>query len=274
VFERFTERARHVVALAQDEARALNHNYIGTEHFLLGLLREEEGVAARVLGSLGITLEGVRTRVARIVGQGDQPVTGQIPFTKHAMNVTNHTQREALSLGHNYIGTEHILLALVRENESVAARILLDFPADAERIREEIIRIVGPVPRQTDEAFPSETASAPDLRLRQVVPVAQQLSDGTWIVSVEIWNNWLVLRWATPEPRHRSDHPGHREQMAWLVADDVGTSYTRYAGGGGGTPDEGFHYDAHFKPAPPPEATLLLVRREPTGEELPISLAD
>jgi ATP-dependent Clp protease ATP-binding subunit ClpA len=143
VFERFTDRARQVVVLAQEEARALNHNYIGTEHFLLGLLREQEGLAAGVLGSLGITLEGVRTRVVRIVGQGDEPVTGQIPFTKHAVNVTNLAQREALSLGHNYIGTEHILLALVRENEGLAARILLDFPADAEKLREEIIRTIG-----------------------------------------------------------------------------------------------------------------------------------
>src|ERR687887_107077 len=116
MFERFTERARQVVVLAQDEARALKHNYIGTEHILLGLLREEEGLAARVLESLDITVEELR---------------------------------EALSLGHNYIGTEHILLGLVRENEGVAARILLDFDADAEKIRNEIIRMLsGPGRRQ------------------------------------------------------------------------------------------------------------------------------
>ena len=127
MFERFTERARQVVVLAQDEARALKHNYIGTEHILLGLLREEEGLAARVLESLDITVEEVRAQVARIVGQGDEVTTGQIPFTPRAKKVLELALREALSLGHNYIGTEHILLGLVRENEGVAARILLDF---------------------------------------------------------------------------------------------------------------------------------------------------
>jgi ATP-dependent Clp protease ATP-binding subunit ClpC len=150
VFERFTERARQVVVLAQDEARALKHNYIGTEHILLGLLREEEGLAARVLESLDITVEEVRAQVARIVGQGDEVTTGQIPFTPRAKKVLELALREALSLGHNYIGTEHILLGLVRENEGVAARILLDFDADAEKIRNEIIRMLsGPGRRQS-----------------------------------------------------------------------------------------------------------------------------
>ena len=149
MFERFTERARQVVVLAQDEARALKHNYIGTEHILLGLLREEEGLAARVLESLDITVEEVRAQVARIVGQGDEVTTGQIPFTPRAKKVLELSLREALQLGHNYIGTEHILLGLVRENEGVAARILLDFDADAEKIRNEIIRMLsGPGRRQ------------------------------------------------------------------------------------------------------------------------------
>src|SRR6188474_137614 len=149
MFERFTERARQVVVLAQEEARILKHNYIGTEHILLGLLREEEGLAARVLESLDITVEEVRAQVARIVGQGDEVTTGQIPFTPRAKKVLELALREALSLGHNYIGTEHILLGLVRENEGVAARILLDFDADAEKIRNEIIRMLsGPGRRQ------------------------------------------------------------------------------------------------------------------------------
>ncbi len=148
MFERFTERARQVVVLAQDEARALKHNYIGTEHILLGLLREEEGLAARVLESLDITVEEVRAQVARIVGQGDEVTTGQIPFTPRAKKVLELALREALSLGHNYIGTEHILLGLVRENEGVAARILLDFDADAEKIRNEIIRMLSGPGRQ------------------------------------------------------------------------------------------------------------------------------
>jgi ATP-dependent Clp protease ATP-binding subunit ClpA len=143
VFERFSERAQHVVVLAQDEARALKHNYIGTEHILLGLLREQTGPAARVLESFGVTVEAVRHKIARIVGQGDEVTTGQIPFTPRTKKVLELALREALSLGHNYIGTEHILLGLVRENEGVAARILVDFGAGAEMIRDEVVRVLS-----------------------------------------------------------------------------------------------------------------------------------
>jgi ATP-dependent Clp protease ATP-binding subunit ClpC len=143
LFERFTERARQVVVLAQEEARTLKHNYIGTEHILLGLLREEEGLAARVLESLDITTERVRSQVVRIVGSGEEVTSGQIPFTPRAKKVLELALREALSLGHNYIGTEHILLGLVRENEGVAARILLDFDADSDKIRNEVIRMLS-----------------------------------------------------------------------------------------------------------------------------------
>ena len=143
MFERFTERARQVVVLAQEEARTLKHNYIGTEHILLGLLREEEGLAARVLESLDITVERVRSQVVRIVGSGEEVTSGQIPFTPRAKKVLELALREALSLGHNYIGTEHILLGLVRENEGVAARILLDFDADSDKIRNEVIRMLS-----------------------------------------------------------------------------------------------------------------------------------
>src|SRR3989440_2941319 len=127
MFERFTERARQVVVLAQDEARALKHNYIGTEHLLIGLLREKEGIAARVLETLPVTLEGVREQVGRIIGTGDEVTSGQIPFTPRAKKALELSLREALGLGHNWIGTEHILLGLVRENEGVAARILFDY---------------------------------------------------------------------------------------------------------------------------------------------------
>ena len=148
MFKRFTERAREVVVLAQHEARALKHNYIGTEHILLGLLREEEGLAARVLQSLDVTLEGVRTQVARVVGEGAEVRSGQIPFTPRAKKVLELALREALSLGHDYIGTEHILLGLARDTEGVASRILFDFGVDAEKVRSEVHRFLGTTPAQ------------------------------------------------------------------------------------------------------------------------------
>jgi len=143
VFERFTERARQAVVLAQDEARAFKHDYIGTEHLLLGLLREEDGLASRVLVDLGVTLEQARALLDEIVGQGEDVVTGQIPFTPRARKVLELALREAISVGHNYIGTEHLLLGLVRENEGVATRILLEFDADDEKVRGEIIRAMS-----------------------------------------------------------------------------------------------------------------------------------
>lgn len=157
MFELFTDRARQVLVLAQDEARALRHNYIGTEHFLLALLREEEEecLAARVLGSWGITHAEVRAQVIRVVGEGTEPTPGPIPFTKHAVNVTNLAQWEARSFDNEFIGTEHILLGLISEREGRAAEILGELDAGAEKIREEIIRMIGgPGPRQTDEGFP------------------------------------------------------------------------------------------------------------------------
>src|SRR4051812_12979224 len=143
MFERFTERARQVVVLAQEEARTLKHNYIGTEHILLRLLREEEGLAARVLESLDITVERVRAHVVRIVGSGEEVTYGQIPFTPRAKEVLEVAFRESLSPGHNHLGPDHILLVLAGENEGVAARILLDFDADSEKIRNEVIRMLS-----------------------------------------------------------------------------------------------------------------------------------
>ena len=152
MFERFTERARQVVVLAQEEARSLKHNYIGTEHLLLGLLREEEGVAARVLDGLEVSVEEVRAAVVRIVGSGEESPQGQIPFTPRAKKVLELALREALSLGHNYIGTEHILLGLVREDEGVAARILLDLDAEPEKIRNEVMRALSGPGRRSSQA--------------------------------------------------------------------------------------------------------------------------
>src|SRR5215216_5869853 len=143
MFERFTDRARRVVVLAQEEARMLNHNYIGTEHILLGLIHEGEGVAAKALESLGISLKGVRQQVEEIIGQGQQAPSGHIPFTPRAKKVLELSLREALQLGHNYIGTEHILLGLIREGEGVAAQVLQKLGADLNRVRQQVIQLLS-----------------------------------------------------------------------------------------------------------------------------------
>ncbi len=143
MFERFTDRARRVVVLAQEEARLLNHNYIGTEHILLGLIHEGEGVAAKSLESLGISLEAVRNQVEEIIGQGGTSPSGHIPFTPRAKKVLELSLREALQLGHNYIGTEHILLGLIREGEGVAAQVLVKLGADLSRVRQQVIQLLS-----------------------------------------------------------------------------------------------------------------------------------
>jgi ATP-dependent Clp protease ATP-binding subunit ClpC len=153
VFEKFTDGARRVVVFAQEEARLLNHDYIGTEHILLGIIREGEGVAARALESLGISLENVRQQVEEIIGPGERPPSSHIPFTKRAKKVMELSLREALQLGHKYIGTEHILLGLIREGEGVAAQVMVKLGADLGRVREKVLNLlVGLSPEPEGEA--------------------------------------------------------------------------------------------------------------------------
>lgn len=168
MFERFTDRARRVVVLAQEEARMLNHNYIGTEHILLGLIHEGEGVAAKALESLGISLEAVRSQVEEIIGQGQQAPSGHIPFTPRAKKVLELSLREALQLGHNYIGTEHILLGLIREGEGVAAQVLVKLGADLNRVRQQVIQLLsGYQGKEPAAAGPAEGTASTSLVLDQ-----------------------------------------------------------------------------------------------------------
>jgi len=171
MFERFTDRAQRVVVLAQEEARMLNHNYIGTEHILLGLIHEGEGVAAKALESLGISLEGVRQQVEEIIGQGQQAPSGHIPFTPRAKKVLELSLREALQLGHNYIGTEHILLGLIREGEGVAAQVLVKLGADLNRVRQQVIQLLsgyqGKEPAAAGSGVTGEAAPSTSLVLDQ-----------------------------------------------------------------------------------------------------------
>ena len=171
MFERFTDRARRVVVLAQDEARMLSHNYVGTEHILLGLIHEGEGVAAKTLQSLGVSLDAVRQQVEEIIGRGQQqPLSGHIPFTPRAKKVLELSLREALQLGHTYIGTEHILLGLIREGDGVAAQVLVGLGVDLNRAREQVILLL------TGRAEPEDPAAiADDLRAR-LASVAARLA--------------------------------------------------------------------------------------------------
>jgi ATP-dependent Clp protease ATP-binding subunit ClpC len=194
VFERFTERARQVVVLAQDEARALRHNHIGTEHLLLGLLREQEGIAARVLGALGIAVDPVRERVAQVAGEDVEPAAGQMPFTPRAKKVLELSLREAQALGHHFIGTEHMLLGLVRENDGVAARILLELGADAETVRAEVIGtlsggVAGRMPRPTPTP-PGATSR----RRRPSVPIALLVTG--WVLFALALGAGVLIGWA------------------------------------------------------------------------------
>ena len=169
MFERFTDRARRVVVLAQEEARMLSHNYIGTEHILLGLIHEGEGVAAKALESLDISLEAVRAQVEEIIGQGQQAPSGHIPFTPRAKKVLELSLREALQLGHSYIGTEHILLGLIREGEGVAAQVLQKLGADLNRVRQQVIQLLsgfqGKESASSGAAASGSTSDAPSSSL-------------------------------------------------------------------------------------------------------------
>ena len=272
MFERFTDRARQVVVLAQDEARALGHNYIGTEHLLLGLLREQEGLAARVLEFLHVPIEEARARVARIVPPTDEVVTtssGYMPLSPRTKKVLELALRESLNLSHEYIGTEHILLGLAREEDGVGARVLLDFGADEETVRSAVMWMFSGGPPPARAGGPPEV----ELRLRRVIPVAEQLSDGTWVVSVEIWDHGVTLRWAKSD-RPTPTPPFGGLDGGWHLSDDAGTNYTRVGGSASGGRQRGFHGDVKFEPSPLPEATSLQIRREGVNDEFTITLAD
>jgi hypothetical protein len=176
MFERFTDRARRVVVLAQDvEARRLNHDYVGTEHLLLGLLHEGEGVAARALDSLGISLDAVRQQVEEIIGQGQQAPSGRIPFTPRAKKVLELSLRESLQLGHDYIGTEHILLGLLREGDGVAVQVLVGLGADLNRVRQQVIQLLHGHP---PEEPVSARSAAGELRLLPAVQARLDAVEG------------------------------------------------------------------------------------------------
>jgi ClpA/ClpB-like protein len=293
MFERFTDRARRVVVLAQEEARFLNHNYIGTEHILLGLVHEQQGVAARALTELGISLDAVRAEVKQIVGQGKSPPTGHIPFTSRAKKVLELSLRESMALGHNYIGTEHILLGLVREGEGVAAQVLIKLDAGLDRVRQQVVQLLssqaGVVPaeqqppgplRISQQAVTAGVAGGPGLyqaepaELVRVVPLAREVfrSFGYRVVliSLEVWSSWLDLRYALlPADAPPGSTPGEIV-LDWQVTDDAGTAYELSGLASSGARLLRVHQFS-FMPAPPADArTLTLTAVDAEGARLSV----
>jgi hypothetical protein len=287
MFERFTDRARRVVVLAQEEARLLDHNYIGTEHILLGLIHEGQGVAAKALESLDVSLEAVRAEVTEIIGRGAEAPTGHIPFTPRAKKVLELSLREALELGHNYIGTEHILLGLLREGQGVGAQVLVKLGAGRDRVRQQVVQVLsgyaggmppeqraagsGRPPMAPVAAGPGFYAEREPPELARVVPLAREVAHESGLrvvlISLEIWSGWFDLRYAVLPPM---DAPPPQEiDLDWRVTDDLGTDYTLTGLAAGGGPLLRVH-QLDFRPAPPTEARVLTLTVSERSEAAPI----
>jgi hypothetical protein len=270
MFERFTDRARRVVVLAQEEARHLNHNYIGTEHILLGLIHEGEGVAAEALERMGVSLEAVRAEVERIVGRGIAGPRGQIPFTPRAKKVLELSLREALQLGHDYLGTEHILLGLLREGDGVAAEVLTGLGAELGRVRQQVTEILAVHGERPSARLFGTPAPLAALRVRErgagppklvrIVPIGQEveIAKGHRLVllSLEIWSDWTDLRVGLVGAEQLPPSLGSGRHDAWTLADDLGTSYECLGARVEG--DDRFQvHQVTFVPSPPSEAAAL-----------------
>jgi len=290
MFERFTDRARRVVVLAQEEARLLDHDWIGTEHLLLGLIQEQEGVAARALDVLGVSLETVRSEIEKAVKPGKKkPQSMHIPFTPRAKKILELSLREALQLGHNYIGTEHLLLGLVREGEGVGAQVLAKLGADRARARQAVLQLLSGEP---GEAVPADAAQittppaaaigvgfqmAPRSRAPKfvgVVAIGRQLEAEAGVrlvlLALEVWSGWFDLRFAAlPATGAKMIPPQSIRGLGdWVAADDAGTKYICHSISVGG--HKHLHlYQVSFSPTPPPGVrSLTLTVTTDSGDKL------
>jgi Clp amino terminal domain, pathogenicity island component len=283
MFERFTDRARRVVVLAQEEARLLNHNHIGTEHILLGLVHEGEGVAYLALTELGISLEAVRAQVEAEIGQGSEAPGRHIPFTPRAKKVLELSLREALQLGHNYIGTEHILLGLIREGEGVAARVLVGLGAGLDRVRGQVVQVLasagaaqaeqvaaGPS-RIRQEAVTAMVAGGPGsyrdepAKLVRVVPLAREVFHGLGfrmvLISLEVWSGWLDLRYALLPDGPPATPPMQDVALDWQLTDSTTRTYELAGAASGGGRLLRVHHLTFLPGLPEDAGTLTLTAR-------------
>jgi Clp amino terminal domain, pathogenicity island component len=283
MFERFTDRARRVVVLAQEEARLLNHNHIGTEHILLGLVHEGEGVAYVALTELGISLDAVRAQVEAEIGQGSEAPSGHIPFTPRAKKVLELSLREALGLSHNYIGTEHILLGLIREGEGVAARVLVGLGAGLDRVRGQVVQLLA-----TAGASQAEQVAAGPSRIRQqavtamvaggpgsyrdepaelvrVVPLAREVFHGLGfrmvLISLEVWSGWLDLRYALLPDGPPATPPMQEVALDWQLTDSTTRTYELAGAASGGGRLLRVHHLTFLPGLPEDAGTLTLTAR-------------
>ncbi len=282
-FEKFTERARRVLALAQEEAQRFNHNYIGTEHLLLGLVREGDGVAARVLNNLGVALPDVRSAVEFIIGRGETLRMGEIGLTPRAKKVVELAVDEARRLNHHYIGTEHLLLGIVREGEGIAAGVLESRGVGLERVRAEVIQVLGQQgsvlsPVESGPGRPVGKARDPRLfeslgELSRVIPVAQRLAANNAMltcIALELYSNGLI---ATFRHQQKGSLPSPVPGFAVTCEDDRGGHYVSLPHGGTGGGAHGWHewrFGHRFAPALDAATrtlTLTLVALQPGGME-------
>jgi hypothetical protein len=283
MFERFTDRARRVVVLAQEEARLLNHNHIGTEHILLGLVHEGEGVAYLALTELGISLDAVRAQVEAEIGQGSEAPGGHIPFTPRAKKVLELSLREALQLGHNYIGTEHILLGLIREGEGVAARVLVGLGAGLDVVRQQVVQLLanagaaqaeqvaaGPG-RIGQQAVTAMVAGGPGsyreepAELVRVVPLAREVFHGLGfrmvLISLEVWSGWLDLRYALLPDGPPATPPMQEMALDWQLTDSTTRTYELAGAASGGGRLLRVHHLTFLPGLPEDAGTLTLTAR-------------
>jgi len=286
MFERFTDRARRSVVLAQEEARLLNHNYIGTEHILLGVIHEGEGVAGQAMESLGVSLEAVRTQIGTYVGPGETAPSGHIPFTPRAKKVLELSLREALQLGDSFIGTEHILLGLIREGEGLATQALVALGFDLAEVRRRVLELAqsegaqglekAPAHRPTATAssrLPAGILAAPGAlpfggveraKLDRVVPLGQEIAlpggERLVLVSLELWSAWATLRSALLAGPGSTLALAPELVLSFLLSDAAGTHYEFSGGASSGVAALRFQ-QAVFQPCPPAgtEALTLTV---------------
>jgi len=291
MFERFTDRARRSVVLAQEEARLLNHDYIGTEHILLGVLHEREGVAGQAMESLGISLDAVRARIASFTGPGETTPSGHIPFTPRAKKVLELSLREAYQLGDDHIGTEHILLGLIREGEGLGNQALTALGFDLAEVRRRVVELAESEGGQGQEKAPARraaptAASLPPgilatpgalpfggverARLDRVVPLGQELplpgGERLVLISLEIWSTWMTLRSALLAKPSSTLALAPEVVVSYLVSDAAGTHYELSGGASSGFAPLRF-LQATFQPGPPAGTETLSVTAFGVGDK-------